>query len=274
VKQSAHIVSPPRVAEEFKKIVDAGATQYMLVNVSELREFVMEARMLADICWDAKTALAGDDPAKRFVDWWCREYFGDKAAGDASAAYFAYYRAFDSYDKPWFGSDRVHAALARLQRQLRDRTPITSPTDEIEKDRSRLGELRPFFNSMAKARPLMNRDQRRFFFEHCALTALLDSLNTQAAFALDAGGTDALKRADYAFALTGRSELFILQAEHPPFEHWYRETWIRRGPKSWNLHRPYEEVRQFLATNGKSFEQPDPEPPHHRATTTTAPASR
>jgi hypothetical protein len=63
VKQNAHIVSPARVAEQFRKIVDSGATEYMLVNVSEQREFVMEARMIAEICWDAKTALAGDDPA-------------------------------------------------------------------------------------------------------------------------------------------------------------------------------------------------------------------
>ena len=44
VKQSVHTVPPARIAEQFKKVVDSGATEYMLVNVSELREFVMEAR--------------------------------------------------------------------------------------------------------------------------------------------------------------------------------------------------------------------------------------
>ncbi len=44
VKQSVHMVQPQRVAEQFKKVVDSGATEYMLVNVSELREFVMEAQ--------------------------------------------------------------------------------------------------------------------------------------------------------------------------------------------------------------------------------------
>ncbi len=37
------------VAEEFDKIVKAGATEYMLVNMSEVRDYVMGARMLADI---------------------------------------------------------------------------------------------------------------------------------------------------------------------------------------------------------------------------------
>src|SRR5262245_37154404 len=71
-KQISHLITPMRVEEEFRKIVDAGATEYMLVNVSELREFVMEARMLAEITWDAKTAFAKPDAANRFVDWWSR----------------------------------------------------------------------------------------------------------------------------------------------------------------------------------------------------------
>ena len=57
-KQISHIVTPMRVEEEFRNIVKAGATEFMLVNVSELREYVMEARMLAEIGWDAATAFA------------------------------------------------------------------------------------------------------------------------------------------------------------------------------------------------------------------------
>src|ERR1041385_2435559 len=64
-KQNAHIVTPAMVAGEFRKIVDAGATEYMLVNVSEMREFIMEAREIAEICWDAKTALAGEPKQER-----------------------------------------------------------------------------------------------------------------------------------------------------------------------------------------------------------------
>jgi hypothetical protein len=56
-KQNAHIVTPARIATEFRKIIDAGATEYMLVNVSELREFVMEARMIGEIAWDGNVAL-------------------------------------------------------------------------------------------------------------------------------------------------------------------------------------------------------------------------
>src|SRR5688572_27333914 len=66
-KQAMNVVPPVRVAGEFKKVVESGATEYMLVNVSELREFVMGARMIAEICWDAKTALA-DTPVHPMPD--------------------------------------------------------------------------------------------------------------------------------------------------------------------------------------------------------------
>jgi hypothetical protein len=52
-------------------------------------------------------------------------------------------------------------------------------------------------------------------------------------------------------------EVEILRAERPPFEQWYRETWIRRGPTPHNLHRPYRELRLFLSTDGREYEIPD-----------------
>ena len=84
----------------------------------------------------------------------------------------------------------------------------------------------------------------------------------------------ALIRAHAAIGDVEQLELDILRAEHPPFEHWYRETWIRREPKLWNVHRPYEEMRTFLSTDGKQFLLPDTEPPHHPAKTPTTPDTR
>src|SRR5205807_7656563 len=43
-KQTTHTVAPTTIAGEFQRIVKAGATEYMLVNVSELRDYVMGAR--------------------------------------------------------------------------------------------------------------------------------------------------------------------------------------------------------------------------------------
>ena len=94
-----------RVEEEFRNIVQAGATEYMLVNVSELREYVMEARMLAEICWDAATAFAATRRGGPLLHWWSREYFGDTAAGDAAQSYRGYYQRLPSWDQISVGAE-------------------------------------------------------------------------------------------------------------------------------------------------------------------------
>jgi hypothetical protein len=272
VKQSAHIVSPARVVEQFKKIVDSGATEYVLVNVSELREFVMEAREIAEICWDAKTALAGDDSAARYVKWWSQEYFGD-AAGAVEGAYADYAAMLDTYDKLWLGSEKVHGALGSLVKKFAGQDfapalPETLPT--LEKRERQYAEA---FKRIESLRPKLSREQRQFFFDHVELPMLFDWRSTQAAITLIyAMNEPKLENAsaicESAMATLEQLETEISRAEHPPFEQWYRESWIRRGPSIHNLHRPYRELRMFLSSGGKSYELPDPRPP--RPPTTAA----
>ena len=257
VKQSAHIVPPNRIAEQFRKIVDAGATEYVLVNVSELREFVMEARMLAEITWDAKTALAGDNPAKRYVDWWCREYFS-AAPSQAKAVYDNYYLLLDSYEKLWQGSEAVHDGLAKLARN--EHQPLSDHARRALSDR--VQTYRNALNVVDLDRLPVKEGQ--FLFDHAVLPQLMDLRPTEAALEIDRAVGEIDRRAVWWELFEARApletlEVEIVRAEHPPFENWYRETWIRRGPKQWNVHRPYEELRLFLSTGGKQFELPDPE---------------
>ena len=52
-------------------------------------------------------------------------------------------------------------------------------------------------------------------------------------------------------------EVEIERAEHPPFELWYRKTWIRRETRPLNVHRPYEQLRAFLSSGGREkLEEP------------------
>src|SRR5262249_8917622 len=126
-KQVTHIVSPTRVEDEFRRIVQSGATEYMLVNVSELREYVMEARMLAELCLDSAQAFSKPDAADRYIQWWSREYF-DSAADGVAASYRTYYRLLSNWDQISIGSNRVLEALAALdaRAQRKPFTPIAS----------------------------------------------------------------------------------------------------------------------------------------------------
>src|SRR5439155_382451 len=117
------------IAGEFQKIVQAGATEYMLVNVSELRDYIMGARMITDITWNAPAVYGSPDPAGRYLSWWTREYVAP-AAAQARAAYDAYHTLLDAlspfeqletdfaraeyppFDR-WYGETWIRAGLQR-----------------------------------------------------------------------------------------------------------------------------------------------------------------
>ena len=254
-KQVTHTVTPQRVAREFKKIVDAQATEYMLVNVSEVREYVMEARMIADICWNAPTVLRAPDAAKHYVDWWSREYFGADAAHDAGESYMNYYQLINAHDKLWYGADKFHDILDRLRKKFNGKAyePVSRETLAALTQRDEM--YRAAMKTVSHALDRMNDQQQQYFFEHVVLGLLIDWRPTQAAVklieALDTPDlTKSWKLCEEARQPLEQLELEILRAERPPFESWYRKTWIRRETKPSNVHRSYEQLRVFTSSRG------------------------
>lgn len=250
-KQVTHTITPMRVEDEFRNIVNAGATEYMLVNVSELREYVMEARMLAEICWDAPTAFARPDAAGRFVQWWSREYFGDAAAADVANAYRGYYQQLSSWDQISVGSNAVLQALAALDAKLDAKTFTPLPADLAPSLERRSAAYQLLLKAAESARAKMSADRQRYFFEHVTFPLLIDSRQTTAAIALikavaEPGRDSARKRSFEAFDSLKALEDDIRRAERPPFEGWYRKTWIRNDDSPYNVHRSYERTLAFL----------------------------
>jgi hypothetical protein len=290
-KQVFHIVPPRRIANQFKKIADAQATEYVLVNVSELREFVMEARMIAEICWDSKTALA-DTPvpppfdhvlpavptaskqppppdlpshsADRYIRWWCAEYFGQAAAPQAAEVYHRYYSLINRWDRQWYASDKVDGALASLRKKFAGQDFSPARTDTLptlqEIDRSSREALAIAEQAGAK----MTRAQRQFFFENVEFPLLIVGRQAQAAILLvqamaEPDGEKAWSLCEQAMSPLEQLEVDILRAQRPPFENWYIESWARSRDRNINIHRPYVHLRAFLSTGGRP-DLADPNP--------------
>jgi hypothetical protein len=244
-----------RVEEEFRKIVDAGATEYMLVNVSELREFVMEARMLAEITWDAKTAFAKPDAANRFVDWWSREYFGDTVAGDVAKSYRGYYQALPSWEQIAIGGNAVVQALTALEAKLSPAGPpaaAPSPAGpalpELEQRSAAYSALLETVYATAKT---LTGDRLQFFFEHVTLPLLIDARQTSAAMKLRIALAASDPTVTRRWCLQAFDDLKMLEddirrAERAPFENWYRKSWIRDDNSPYNVHRSYQRTLSFL----------------------------
>ncbi len=257
-KQSAHIVTPMRIEEQFRRIVRAGATEFMLLNVSELREFVMGARMIAEICWDAKRALGKPGAAGRYLSWWCREYFGEKAAPAARDVYLGYYSLLDRWDRIHYGASKVHGALSSLVKKFAGKPFVPAMPATLPTLLERKGRYEQVFSRAREALARMEPRGGRFFFENALLGMLFDFRPTQAAVPLVRAMSEpdrekAWEMCRSAMPPLEKLEIEILRAQRPPFRHWYAETWIRSHGSVRNLHRPYQELRAFLASGGRRF---------------------
>lgn len=281
-KQSANLVPANRVADSFKKITEAGATEYVLVNVSEVREFVREARMIAEICWDARASL-GDMPLRpmpakplahvpvhateplppdipspssdRYSRWFATEYFGAAAATDVFEVYRRYDKLLDQSDKAWFGTDRVGGALNSLMEKFAGRpfTPAHATTLPMLTERAK--QYDEVFKIVDRAKGKMTRAQRQFFHDLVELPMLMDRRPTQAAILLVRAMSEPDRVKSWALCEAAmvpleQLETEIRRAEHPPFDQWYRKTWVRHEETSLNVHRSFEALRAFLSSGG------------------------
>ncbi len=263
-KQTANTVAPDVVAGEFQKIVNSGATEYMLVNVSELREYVMGARMIAGICWDAPAIYAQPNAAARFTSWWTREYFGAPAAARAAeAAYRQYFALLNTPDSLWTALDAIQTLIAGLYQKTAGKPAPALDPEAASQLRSRARLLDAALAAEQRAERAMPLPEQRFFSISAGIGLQIATLQTDAALKLDealrAPSAAAMWHSVFeARALLERLETELARGEYPPFDRWYHESWIRSANSRNNPHRAYNQLRAFIGTNGIGQLTPTP----------------
>lgn len=90
--QLTEMVPPERIGRELGRAANVGATEYLLVNVSDVRPYPLTTRAAMEAAvsgqnWNWETYLAK----------WCREEFGERAAAPMTAYYKAYFNAPGRY---------------------------------------------------------------------------------------------------------------------------------------------------------------------------------
>jgi hypothetical protein len=255
-KQGPHIVSPARVAEQFKRITDAGATEFMLVNVTELREFVMEARMIADICWDAPSVLNKPNAAHEYVKWWVQEYFGGSGnTTTLTRAYHDYYELLNGSEKTYLGANAFEGILDKLYKRFTKQAYTQPEQQQVSELKNRTAQYDAALSNIEQAYVGLSREQKQFFFEHVEFGLRIDQRPTQAALLLlnalaEPDDNKAWDMIAEAIVPLEKLELDILRAERPPFEKWYQATWIKTPMSPFNIHRSYTQLRDFITNNG------------------------
>jgi hypothetical protein len=255
-KQTTHTETPSVVAGEFRKIVKAGATEYMLVNVSELRDYVMGARMIADICWDAPSISAVPNAGGRYTGWWSREYFGGSpATQDVETAYNKYFALLDKPDTLWTAMDAIQDLIDRLYQKIAGGQPLPFPPDTAAQLRSRAKLLDDALAGEVRAEMAMSPAQRRFLSIDAGLGLRIAQRQTHAALDLEEALQAPGLARTWQLVRDARTSLEQLEtdfarAEYPPFDRWYHESWIRSAGSLNNPHRAYNQVRDFIGTDG------------------------
>jgi hypothetical protein len=85
-----------RIQRELGRAAKAGATEYLLINTSDLRPVTLTTRAVMELAWDSQSWQKTDAPAG-YLARWSREEFGASGADAASAYYRAYFAAPGRY---------------------------------------------------------------------------------------------------------------------------------------------------------------------------------
>ena len=248
-KQVHQVVPPSLIENEYRKIFGAKATAYHLVNVSELREYVLGTRLIGDLMWDGKRLLASPDADRRFLRYWCREYFGNEAAVATVDAYFA------SLKHPLdtrAGAMKVLGAVPSLIKKFSDQPFEPAAKDTLPMLNQRQVQSLKLLRMIQGAKSgIRDPEKARFFFENIELPAAIDRLNCAAAIKLVQAMSEPDRKRAELLCRSAKSDLDILdgllrRAERPPFERWYGHTWINERTNV--LVKPRNEVIRLLGT--------------------------
>ncbi len=89
--QLTEMVPVERSFSEMGRYIQANATEYFLVNTSDIRPVVMSLKAVMDVAWGGLPA--GEKPADEFYKEWSMGEFGEKAAPKLVELYKEYFKA-------------------------------------------------------------------------------------------------------------------------------------------------------------------------------------
>jgi hypothetical protein len=226
-------VSPHRCHGIFKLAVERGSTHYAMLNVSNVREFILgvdaSARFLRD--------FDSFDP-DRYLAEWCRQRFG-RAAEDAEQCYRRY---FDSYVDTDTGARHLldgetRSAGTRFARVLLERVGMKNPFTEPDRIKALLAKVTKHRKQVEAAGEGFDRvlnslegDRRRLFqtnlvVQQRILLALLrwHEESLRAGLALHEGNRqETLARLEAALKAVRSVRDAKALASYGHWKHWYR----------------------------------------------------
>jgi Glycosyl hydrolase family 115 len=269
--QLSEMVPMSRVEAELGRYIQAGATNYLLINTSDIRPVAMMAKAVMDVGWGGlQPGTTAND--QDFYRTWSAEQFGDKAATQVAEVYKEYFEAPahrpDTDPALEYGDNYYHTQARRLLLTymvgsplytLPGQTPkwvtqrvtdsrIENPEEWLPQAAKgeivRCGEAQPRWDALWKkavaAEALVEPERRPFYRAHVlAMIAIqkesnrILSLAAQAVLAAQKGDTaQAREAAQRALAAFDEIDKAEAAAEYGKWQHWYRGDWLTGIPRT------------------------------------------
>ena len=265
----SEMVPLARIQRELGRAATAGATNWLLVNTSNIRPVVMTTRAVMEMAWDPSgwtgSNATGDT---RYLDRWSREEFGERAAPAIVRYYDAYFAAPLRYgpEEDATAGDNLYHTIARdllvslldgssaFEFRLRPRVDFEGITfadtadlmaKMLDAARAAAGRWRNVHALADAARPLVPADRADFFKGAIEMPVDLHLHLNQMVIDLAemSQATDAatrLAKLKAAIADTEAAQAALHSAEYGKWKDFYTAgDWLVDGPRTLALERAY-----------------------------------
>jgi hypothetical protein len=278
--QLTEMVPVERSFSELGRYIKAGATQYFLVNTSDIRPVSMSIRAVMGTVW--KGLPAGAEPADKFYRQWSAEEFGAKAAPRLVELYKEYFKtpAHSGNPQHEYGDQLYHTEARRMLLTHMIDYPVfgipsqapkwttprpagfafgpNQPTGRewlrrtAAREIQQCGEAQPRWDALWKKalaiEPTIPVARRQFYQAEILTMIAINRESNRMLFHLSQAiedaeaGKTANARDHAAQALSALDEIQKAQAaaEYGKWKHWYRGDWLT------GVYRTRELVQTFL----------------------------
>jgi hypothetical protein len=260
----SELVPLERIRHELGRAAKAGATEYLIVNTSDLRPVVMTSRATMELAWNPKPWIADSpDQALAYLRDWCREEFSERAATALENYYQAYFQAPANYAPAADArmGDQFYEVMSRmLLVQLSKGTGNTptrrfgmrqtmSPAQLAGRIASACEQAVPRWENALRlaeaARPLVPQDRRQFFQANVLTQVEINLLGNQmmldvAKAAQSASRANRIALIGSALGEAEEIERSLQAADYGKWAGFYtRGDWLLDVPLTINLERAY-----------------------------------
>ena len=273
--QLTEMVPVKRILSELGRYIKAGATQYLLLNTSDIRPVTMTSKVVMDIAWKGLPP-GGEDQAYRD---WASEEFGERAASRVASVYKEYFGAPAHFGQPAeeYGDNLYHTEARQMMQTYMIDSPLyalpsQSPKWEparilgeapgrpsgkewlnrtTTKEIQQCGDAQPRWDAVWKdalaAEPLVAPDRQPFYRSEMLTMIAINRESNQMLFDVSRSIQDAESgqmveaRNSAAQALNALNNVHRAQAdaEYGKWKNWYRGDWLT------GVYRTHEIVQTY-----------------------------